>query len=63
MRDGEAGPQGGAIGPVEVIEGEGQILAQPMLEACPDVPARPRGAEPLALQIEVGDLVEGVDGA
>jgi ribose-phosphate pyrophosphokinase len=63
MRDGEARPQGGAIGPVEVMEGEGQILAQPTLEARPDVATRPRGAEPLALQIEVGDLVKGVDGA
>jgi len=32
MRDGEACPQRGAIGPIEVIEGGGQILAQPTLE-------------------------------
>jgi hypothetical protein len=60
MRDGEAGAQGGAIGAVEVTEGKGQVLAQPTLDARPDVLARPRGAEPLALEIEVGDLVEGI---
>jgi hypothetical protein len=62
MGDGEARPQGGAIGPVKVIEREGQILVQPVLDARPDQPTGPPGAEPLALQIEVGGLVEGIDG-
>jgi hypothetical protein len=63
VSDGKARAQRGAIGPVEAIEGDGQILTQPSLDARPEVPARPRGAEPFALQVEVGDLVEGVDGA
>ena len=55
--------QGRAIAAIKAIEPLGQVVIEPTRNARPDVPARPRRAEALALQIQEGNLIEGVDGA
>jgi hypothetical protein len=62
MGDGEPGAQRGAIGAVEAEQRFGQA-AEPAREPRPEVAPGPCSADALAFQVQVGDLVEGIDGA
>jgi hypothetical protein len=63
MGDGQAGAQHGAVRAVEVEQRGGQVLVEAVLDAGLDVSPGPRRAQPFALQVQIGDLVEGIDGA
>jgi hypothetical protein len=61
MRDGEPGAQHGAVGPVEVQQRCRGIFVEPALDPHLEVAPGPRRADPLTLQVQIGDLIEGVD--
>jgi hypothetical protein len=63
MGDGQAGAQRGAVRAVEVEQRGGHVLVEPALDAGLDVSPGPSRAEPFAFEVQVGDLVEGIDGA
>lgn len=62
MGNGEAGAQHGAVRPVKMEKRGWQVIIEPALDTPLDVSPGPRRAEPLALQVQVGDVVEGIDG-
>jgi hypothetical protein len=63
MGDGQAGAQHGAVRAVEMEQRGRHVLVEPALDAGLDVSPGPGCTEPLAFQVQIGDLVEGIDGA